>query len=136
MAEEIERWLMFTHWGSYLKEDHIEVGLDVTEILMKHLEACRLEGRKNTGLENMDSFDKIQKEVLNNRDRYRYYKVAFFNPSVTKEIYVNRLVISDAICFLKSMMDSKFIKRRIRNQCMANPGIVGYFYGCGWPSSS
>jgi len=101
MAEDIERWLMFTHWGSYLKGDYIEVGLDVTEILMKHLEACQLEGRENTVLENIDSFDSIQKEVLNNRDRYRYYEVTFFNPSVTKEIYVNRLVVSTTYMFFK-----------------------------------
>jgi hypothetical protein len=34
IMEEIERWLMFSYWGSYLKKDYIQVGLDVTEILM------------------------------------------------------------------------------------------------------
>ncbi len=40
--EEIERWLMFSYWGSYLKEDYIQVGLDVTEVLMKHWGMARL----------------------------------------------------------------------------------------------
>jgi hypothetical protein len=98
---EIERWLMFTYWGSYLKGDYIEVGLDVTEILMKYLEACQLEGRKNTVLENLDPFDSIRKEVLSDRERYRFYEVTFFNPLVTEEIYVNRLVVSTTYMFFK-----------------------------------
>ncbi|PRX38468.1 hypothetical protein CLV97_1712 [Planifilum fimeticola] len=101
MAEDIERWLMFTYWGSYLKGDYIEVGLDVTEILMKYLEACQLEGRKNTVLENLDPFDSIRKEVLSDRERYRFYEVTFFNPLVTEEIYVNRLVVSTTYMFFK-----------------------------------
>ena len=27
MSEEVERWLMFSFWGSYLKKDYMEVGL-------------------------------------------------------------------------------------------------------------
>jgi hypothetical protein len=101
MAEDIERWLMFTHWGSYLKGDYIEIGLDVTEILMKHLEARRLDGWKDTARENIDSFESIRKEVLSDRDSYSLYKVTFRNPSVTEEVYVNRLFVTDAYLFLE-----------------------------------
>ncbi len=96
MAEDIEQWLMFTYWGSYLKEDYMEVGLDVTEILMKHLEVRRLDGWKDTAQENINSFESIRKEVLSDRESYSLYKVTFRNPSVTEKVYVNRLVISDA----------------------------------------
>ncbi len=94
MAEDIEQWLMFTYWGSYMKEDYMEVGMDVSEILMKHLEARRLDGWKDTARENIDSFESIRKEVLSDRDSYSLYKVTFRNPSVTEKVYVNRLFVS------------------------------------------
>ena len=93
--EEIQRWLMFSYWGSYLKKDYMQVGLDVTEILMKHWGMARLlEGAAfdyDEGMEDIDSIDTIRDEVLNNQKRYRLYDVTFFNPTVTDEIYVNRL---------------------------------------------
>ncbi len=77
MSEELERWLMFSLWGSYLKEDYMEVGLDVTEILMKHCGMVRLlEGVAfdyDEGLKDLDSIDEVRKEVLSDRDQYRQY---------------------------------------------------------------
>ena len=130
---EIERWLMFTHWGSYLKGDYIEVGLDVTEILMKYLEACQLEGRKNTVLENLDPFDSIRKEVLSDRERYRFYEVTFFNPSgYGRDLCKSFGCIRLRICFLKSMMDSRFIKRRIKKSMHNEPRHCWIFLRM-WP---
>ena len=95
MSEEIDRWLMFTYWGSYLKEDYMEVGLDVTEILMKHWgKVRRLDGHAfndDEGLRDLDSIDEVRNEVLGDRDQYELYYVTFFNPTVEEEIYVNRL---------------------------------------------
>ena len=86
MDEEIDRWLMFTYWGSYLKEDYMKVGLDVTEILMKHWGMVRrLTGavfNYDEGLVDLDSIDEVRKEVLDNRDQYELYDVTFFNPVV------------------------------------------------------
>ncbi|PRX42795.1 hypothetical protein CLV97_101286 [Planifilum fimeticola] len=107
---EIERCLMFTFWGSYVKEDYLEVSLDVVGILMKYLEACQLEGRKNTVLENIDSLDSIRKEVLSDRERYRYYKITFFNPSVTEEVYVNRLFVSAKYMLLEEYEGLRFFQ--------------------------
>jgi hypothetical protein len=101
MSEEVERWLMFSFWGSYLKEDYMEVGLDVTEILMKHYGMVRLlEGVAfdyDEGLKDLDSINEVRREVLSDRERYGNYEVTFFNPSVTEEIYVNRLYVSKSI---------------------------------------
>ena len=101
MSEELERWLMFSLWGSYLKEDYMEVGLDVTEILMKHWGMVRrLTGAVfdyDEGLEDLDSIDDVRKEVLGHRDQYKLYLVTFFNPTVEEEIYVNRLCVNNTI---------------------------------------
>jgi hypothetical protein len=114
MAEEIERWLMFTLWGSYLKEDHMHVGLDVAEILMKHWGiARRLEGVAfdyDEGLEDVDSIDKIRKEVLSDRDRYGLYNIVFFNPMVSEELYVNRLHVDDAMLTVEEYDNLKFFQ--------------------------
>ena len=112
--EEIQRWLMFSYWGSYLKEDYIQVGLDVTEVLMKHWGMARLlEGvafSYDEGMEDIDSIDKIRNEVLNNKKRYRLYDVTFFNPTVTEEIYVNRLDIFDAMLTIQEYDDLKYFQ--------------------------
>ncbi|EGK08145.1 hypothetical protein [Kroppenstedtia eburnea] len=112
--EEIERWLMFSYWGSYLKEDYMQVGLDVTEVLMKHW--GQVEWLRGTlfsydeGLKDVDSFDKIRDEVLSNQKRYRLYDVTFFNPTVTEEIYVNRLDIFDAMLTIQEYDDLKYFQ--------------------------
>ena len=104
MTDEVERVLMFSFWGSYLKKDYMEVGLDVTEILMRHWgKVRRLEGVAfdyDEGLEDLDSIDEVRKEVLGDRDRYGLYKVTFFNPSVSEEIYVNRLSVNRSLLLL------------------------------------
>ncbi|MFD1428626.1 hypothetical protein ACFQ4Y_17230, partial [Kroppenstedtia sanguinis] len=112
--EEIERWLMFSYWGSYLKEDYMQVGLDVTEILMKHWGQVEwLRGALfsyDEGLKDVGSFDKIRDEVLSNQKRYRLYDVTFFNPTVTEEIYVNRLDIFDAMLTIQEYDDLKYFQ--------------------------
>ena len=112
--EEIERWLMFSYWGSYLMEDYMQVGLDVTEILMKHWGMARLlEGvafSYDEGMEDIDSIDKIRDRVLNNQKRYRLYDVTFFNPSVTEEIYVNRLDINDVLLTIQEYDDLRYFQ--------------------------
>ncbi len=112
--EEIERWLMFSYWGSYLKEDYMQVGLDVTEILMKHWGMARLlEGAAfdyDEGMEDIDSIDKVRDEVLSDRDRYELYNVTFFNPTVTEEIYVNRLYVNDGMLRVEEYDDLKYFQ--------------------------
>ena len=64
--EEIERWLMYSFWGSYLKEDYIQVGLDVAEILMKHWGQVEwLRGfafSYDEGLKDVDSINIVRKK--------------------------------------------------------------------------
>ncbi|MGF7088749.1 hypothetical protein JOD24_002598 [Kroppenstedtia sanguinis] len=112
--EEIERWLMYSFWGSYLKEDYMQVGLDVTEILMKHWGMARLlEGAAfdyDEGMEDIDSIDTIRDEVLNNQKRYRLYDVTFFNPTVTDEIYVNRLDVYKKMLRVEEYDDLKYFQ--------------------------
>ncbi|MFC4076156.1 hypothetical protein [Salinithrix halophila] len=112
--EEVERWLMFSYWGSYLKKDYMQVGLDVTEILMKHWgQAKWLRGvafSYNEGLRDVDSVDVIRREVLHDRDRYKLYDVTYFNPSVTEEIYVNRLHVDDAMLTVEEYDDLKYFQ--------------------------
>ncbi|MFD1428612.1 hypothetical protein [Kroppenstedtia sanguinis] len=112
--EEIERWLMYSFWGSYLKEDYMQVGLDVTEILMKHWGMVQwLSGvafSYKEGLRKIDSIDIVRKEVLNNRDRYELYDVTFANPTVTDEIYVNRLNVDDAMLTVAEYDDMKYFQ--------------------------
>ena len=65
MEEEVTRWLMFSYWGPYLKKDYIEVGLDVTEILMKHwgqVEWLRgVSFSYKEGLKDVNSIDTIKR---------------------------------------------------------------------------
>ena len=114
MSEEVERWLMFSFWGSYLKEDYMEVGLDVTEILMKHYGMVRLlEGVAfdyDEGLKDLDSINEVRREVLSHRERYGNYEVTFFNPSVTEEIYVNRLYVSKSILTFEEYDELKYFQ--------------------------
>ncbi len=112
--EEIERWLMFSYWGSYLMEDYMQVGLDVTEILMKHWGQVEwLRGfafSYDEGLKDVNSIDIVRKEVLSDRDRYELYDVTFFNPIVTEEIYVNRLNVDDAMLTVAEFDDMKYFQ--------------------------
>ncbi len=112
--EEIERWLMYSFWGSYLKEDYIQVGLDVAEILMKHWGQVEwLRGfafSYDEGLKDVDSINIVRKEVLSDRDRYELYDVTFFNPTVTEEIYVNRLNVDDAMLTVAEYDDMKYFQ--------------------------
>ncbi|MFD1428613.1 hypothetical protein ACFQ4Y_17135, partial [Kroppenstedtia sanguinis] len=112
--EEIERWLMFSYWGSYLKKDYMQVGLDVTEILMKHWGMVQwLSGvafSYKEGLRKIDSIDIVRKEVLNNRDRYELYDVTFANPTVTDEIYVNRLYVNEGMLRVEEYDDLKYFQ--------------------------
>ncbi len=114
IMEEIQRWLMFSYWGSYLKDDYMQVGLDVTEILMKHWGMARLlEGvafNYDEGMEDIDSIDKVRDEVLSDRDRYELYDVTFFNPTVTEEIYVNRLYVNDGMLRVEEYDDLKYFQ--------------------------
>lgn len=114
MSIDIERWLMFSFWGSYSKQNYMEVGLDITEILMKHWGPVRrLEGvafNDDEALRNLGSIDEVRKEVLNNRERYKLYEVTFFNPTVDEEIYVNKLMISDDLMTVEEYDGLKFFK--------------------------
>ncbi|PRX42799.1 hypothetical protein CLV97_101290 [Planifilum fimeticola] len=116
MDEEIDRWLMFTYWGSYLKEDYMKVGLDVTEILMKHWGMVRrLTGavfNYDEGLVDLDSIDEVRKEVLDNRDQYELYDVTFFNPVVEEEIYVNRLRVDNTLLNVEEYDGIKFFQTK------------------------
>ena len=112
--EEVTRLMMFTTWGSYLKKDYMETGLDVTEILMKHWGQVEwLRGYAfsyKEGLKDVESVDIIRKEVLSDRDRYELYNVTFFNPIVTEEIYVNRLFIDDTWLTVEEYDDLKWFR--------------------------
>jgi hypothetical protein len=112
-----DRWLIFTYWGSYLKEDYMEVGLDVTEILMKHWGMVRLLTgtdffHYDDGLEDLDSIDEVRKEVLGNRDQYELYDVTFFNPVVEEEIYVNRLRVDNTLLNVEEYDGIKFFQTK------------------------
>ena len=114
MSEEIDRWLMFTYWGAYLKEDYMEVGLNVTEVLMRHWgKVRRLDGyafNDDEALRNLDSIDEVRNEVLNDRDWYELYYVTFFNPTVEEEIYVNRLCVNDTLLRVEDYDNLKFFQ--------------------------
>ena len=114
MKEEVTRWLMFSYWGLYLKKDYMEVGLNITEILMKHWGQVEwLRGvafSYDEGLEDVDSIDAIKKEVLNNRKHYNLYDVTFFIPSVTEEIYVNRLYVNKEMLTVEEYDDLKYFR--------------------------
>ncbi|MFD1428555.1 hypothetical protein JOD24_003122 [Kroppenstedtia sanguinis] len=112
--EEIQRWLMFSYWGSYLKQDYMHIGLNVTEILMKHWGQVEwLRGALfsyDEGLKDVDSFDTVRKEVLSDRERYELFDVTFFNPNVTEEIYVNRLDVNDGMLRVEEYDDLKYFQ--------------------------
>ncbi|PRX42793.1 hypothetical protein CLV97_101284 [Planifilum fimeticola] len=112
MAENNERLLMFTFWGAYLKEDYIKVGLDVTETLMKHFGMVRrlydAYDNYDINFNNIDTIDAIRKEVLGKGERYCLFKVNFYNPIVTEEIYVNRLIVNRPYLFLEEYDGLKF----------------------------
>ncbi len=112
--EEIERWLMYSFWGSYLKEDYMQVGLDVTEILMKHWGQVEwLRGALfsyDEGLKDVGSIEKIRDEVLGDRNRYEIYDVTFFNPMVSDEIYVNRLDVYKKMLRVEEYDDLKYFQ--------------------------
>ncbi|MBN2908811.1 hypothetical protein JQC72_04645 [Polycladomyces sp. WAk] len=113
--EDREKWLIYTYWGSYLKEDYLSISLDVVEILMKHWGiARRLNGWNfdldNEGIRDIDSIDKVKEEVLNDRDHYELYDVTFFNPSITEEIYVNRLNVNKTMLRVEEYDELKYFQ--------------------------
>src|SRR5690606_40939730 len=92
----------------------MEVGLDVTEILMKHWGMVRLLTgtdffHYDDGLEDLDSIDEVRKEVLGNRDQYELYDVTFFNPVVDRKstrLNSSHVKISYAVFCLKKKTQS------------------------------
>ncbi|SEM83855.1 hypothetical protein [Lihuaxuella thermophila] len=110
--------LIFTYWGSYLDPDtYADIGINIAQMLMKYWgEVKRLEGSehfsKRRPIDDINSLDRLKEIILQRRSEgdYEIFDVTYFNPTVTEEIYVNRLEIGKYMMSVKEYDNLKFFR--------------------------
>ncbi|PTM56824.1 hypothetical protein [Desmospora activa] len=106
--------LASTFWGSYIGGDYQEVGIQITKKLVNHWGPIRkVYGSKYfpinkpyRGEITADEFEQIVRENIE-QGYYQLFESTFYNPTVTDEVYVNRLKISKRIMVIEEYEGSR-----------------------------